>query len=170
MHQTFDDVCRSDDKRLLGSTQWMFLDTAIGAGRERALQLMGTGIMTETIIEPRRAALITGIFCLPFAAAVLIPLFGVEPLLGMFKTVATIDGQQVSPLGRFMILGALLLLPVAFLVNLSSMLARPTKKRKISFHPRLVNLALGGVVLSTIVFIASWMVVESVDCSRGICD
>ena len=156
MQQTFDDACQ-DRQGTLGSRFVLatFASVIAGIVREQAIQLWQVCIMKKTLIDPRRAAIISLILCLPFFVSALIALFPIEPLFGVFKGLATEDGQQLNSFGRIMIFGGVLLLPVALLLNLLSMLTRRTVEKRMSFQPRLVNIVLGGVALSAIFLLGS---------------
>jgi hypothetical protein len=77
--------------------------------------------------------------------------------------------MEINILGRIVIYGGLLLLPVAFALNLQPMLKRegPGGKRKLYA----INLIVGAAILLLIVFTWGALLVEQVYCLRVIrCD
>jgi hypothetical protein len=162
IEQTLADVTKYEDGppfRLIGNL-------AIGIAREHISEFRLSMVMNEMITNPKWAAVGSSIMCLPLLGAFLVPVLDIEPFLSWFKAAATIDGQQINSLGRVIIFGGVLLLPLAVLANLSAMFTR----RTIRFRPRAINLVLGCAMLSATLFIGGWMVVEAYNCSKGICD
>jgi len=79
------------------------------------------------------------------------------------------DGQQINNLGRIVIFGGLLLLPVAFVLNLQPLLVRagPEQKRT----PHAINLLLGAAILLLVLLTWGGLILESIYCLQGIrCD
>ena len=72
-------------------------------------------------------------------------------------------------LGRIVIYGGLLLLPIAFVLNLRPMLKRegPEGKRRLYT----INLIVGAAILLLIIFTWGGLILEEIYCLRGIrCD
>lgn len=159
VEQTLEDLFR--ERRGMGFG--IVADITEAIIREHIMELRK---MSERITDPWSPATVSVVLCLPFLASALIPVFEIEPLLGVLKSLMTTDGQQLNNLGRMTVFGGVFLLPVAFLINLTSMFMKKEK----SFRPRTLNLVLGLSVLSVIVMLTGWMVREAISCSRGICD
>lgn len=125
--------------------------------------------MKNMLTNPRSAAMMSFILCMPLAVPYLILMYDMEPLIGPLNNLLTIDGQQINNLGRIVIFGGLLLLPVAFVLNLLPILSRAGPEQKRTFH--VVNLILGAAILLFITFTWGGLIVEEIYCLRGIrCD
>jgi hypothetical protein len=74
-----------------------------------------------------------------------------------------------NPLGRIVIYGGLLLLPVAFALNLQPMLKKegPEGKRRLYA----INMIVGAAILLLIIFTWGSLIMEGIYCLQGIlCD
>ena len=69
-------------------------------------------------INPKSAAIIGLILAMPLAILLLIEVYSIEPLSSFFRALTTeADGYQLNSFGAALTIGALLLLPAAFLIN-----------------------------------------------------
>jgi hypothetical protein len=96
-------------------------------------------------------------------------MFNIEPLVKPLNNLFTIDGQEINMLGRIVIYGGLLLLPVAFALNLRPILKRegPEGKRRLYA----LNLIVGTAILLLTTFTWGGLILEEIYCLRGIrCD
>ena len=172
MEQTFDDLCREWAKNTpvtFGFLLRIFVDTAIGVGKENMSQVLQKGAFKNIVLSPWPAAMVSVLLCLPFAVT-LVPLLEIDLLTNPLRAVFTIDGQQLNMIGRIMVFGGTILLPVALLLNLVPMFTMAGGTKRISFSPRPVNLIAGLAVLLPILIMARWMILEAISCSNGICD
>ena len=151
----------------------IFAETTIGIVREHLLILIKGDIMKNMLASPRSAALTSLILAMPLGFTYVALMFNIEPLARLLNNLFTMEGQpgqmEINILGRIVIYGGLLLLPVAFAFNLQPMLKRegPGGKRKLYA----INLIVGAAILLLIVFTWGGLLVEQVYCLRGIrCD
>ena len=129
--------------------------------------------MKNMLASPRLAALTSLILAMPLGFTYVALMFNIEPLARLLNNLFTMEGQpgqmEINILGRIVIYGGLLLLPVAFAFNLQPMLKRegPGGKRKLYA----INLIVGAAILLLIVFTWGGLLVEQVYCLRVIrCD
>ena len=72
-------------------------------------------------------------------------------------------------LGRIVVFGGLLVLPVAFALDLQPMLKKEGAAQKRRLHA--LNLSVGALILLLIIFMWGGLIVEEIYCLRGIrCD
>ena len=127
--------------------------------------------MKNITTNPRSAAIMSFILCLPLAVPYVILMYDIEPLIGPLNNLLTIEGQQgdINMLGRIVIFGGLLLLPVAFVLNLQPMLRREGPERKRTLYA--INLILGAIIFLFIALTWGGLILEEIYCLRGIrCD
>ena len=171
MEQTFNDIC-SEQKR--GTARGFFVlliftETDIGIVREHLILLMEGNIMKSILANPRSAAITSFILSLPIGLLRLILGSDIEPLIAPLESVLTIDGSQPNVLGYTIICGGLLLLPVAFVLNLLPMLKREGPEGKRTLYT--FNLIVGAAILLLIIFTWGGLIIEEIYCLRGIrCD
>ena len=173
MQQTFNDLYnerkRQTERGLLGFVLWMFVETCAGVVREHVLLITQGDTMKNILTNPRSAATMSFILCLPLAVPYVILMFDMEPLIRPLKNLLTIDGQQINNLGRVVVFGGLLLLPVALALNLQPVLRREGSERKRTIHA--VNLIVGTAILLLITLTWGSLILEEIYCLRGIrCD
>ena len=172
MKQTFNDLYIEKKQKTQGLSSfilWMFIETGMGIIREYILILWQGDMMKNILTNPKSAAMISFILCLPLAVPFVILMADVQPLVEPLKNLLTIDGQQINTLGRIVFLGGLLLLPAAFLLNLQPMLVREGPGQKRTFHT--INLIVGAAILLLITFTWGALIVEEIYCLQGIrCD
>ena len=173
MEQTFHDLC-NEQKR--GPARGfvvlsIFTETAIGIVQEHLVLLMEGDVMKNILANPRSAALISFILCLPLGIPYLAFMSDIKPLTGPLNNLFSIAGRpgQINMLGRIVIFGGLLLLPLAFVLNLQPRLRRQGPEGKRRFHT--INLFVGAAILLLIIFTWGGLILEEIDCLRGIrCD
>jgi len=173
MQQTFHDLY-NEQKR--GTARGfvvlsLFTETALGIAHEHLLLLIEGDIMKTILANPRLAAITSLILSLPLGLTFVAFMFDIEPLVKPLNDLFTIEGQQgqINTLGRIVIYGGLLLLPLAFALNLQSLLKREGPEGKRSLYT--INLIIGAAILLLIIFTWGGLLVEEIYCLRGIrCD
>jgi len=171
MEQTFNDLYKEQQTERGGFdfVFWIFVETGIGIFQEHALLLTQGNAMKNIISNPTSAAITSFILSLPLGLTFVAFMFDIEPLVKPLNNLFTIDGQQINNLGRIVIFGGLLLLPVAFALNLRPILKRegPEGKRRLYA----LNLIVGTAILLLITFTWGGLILEEIYCLRGIrCD
>jgi hypothetical protein len=128
--------------------------------------------MNETITNPRLAALVSAVLFLPFVVTFTIPWLNIAPFDQQMRTLFTDSGGGgLNGLGFVVMFGGLVLVPVAFIVNLTSMITkRSLDARRALRFPRPANLILGCSMLLTMVMIAFLAATEAYNCTNGVCD
>ncbi|MCI0549543.1 MAG: hypothetical protein L0287_01170 [Anaerolineae bacterium] len=125
--------------------------------------------MKTILANPRLAAITSLILSLPLGLTFVAFMFDIELLVKPLKDRFTMDGQQINNLGRIVIFGGLLLLPLAFALNLQTMLIREGPEQKRTLHA--INFIVGAIILLLIIFTWGGLIVEEIYCLRGIrCD
>ena len=171
MEQTFNDLC--NERKQQPSRGFfvlsIFTETAIGIVREHLLLLIEGDVMKTILANPKLAAITSFIFSLPLGLTFVAFMFDIEPLVKPLNNLFTIDGQQINNLGRIVIFGGLLLLPLAFVLNLRSLLRKegPEGKRRLYA----LNLIVGAAILLLITFTWGGLILEEIYCLQGVrCD
>lgn len=175
MEQTFKDLYnerkRRKDQGLFCFVLWTFIETAIGIVQEHLFLLIEGDVMKNRLANPRSAAITSLILALPLGLTFVAFMFNIEPLVKPLNNLFTIEGQQgeINTLGRIVIYGGLLFLPVAFVLNLRPLLKKegPEGKRRLYA----LNLIVGAAILLLITFTWGGLILEEIYCLRGIrCD
>jgi hypothetical protein len=127
--------------------------------------------MKNIISNPTSAVVTSLILSLPLGLTFIAFMFDIELLVKPLNELFTIEGKQgeINTLGRIVIYGGLLLLPVAFVLNLRPLLAKegPEGKRRLYA----LNLIVGISILLLITFTWGGLILEEIYCLRGIrCD
>jgi uncharacterized membrane protein len=128
-------------------------------------------VVKNVLVNPRSAALISLILSLPLGLTFVAFMFDIELLEKPLNNLFIIDGSRgdINTLGRIVISGGLLMLPVAFALNLRSMLRREGVEGNRRLYT--LNLIVGALILLLIIFTWGGLIVEEIDCLRGIrCD
>ncbi len=177
MQQTFSDLYNERKKQtkhgLFVFVLWMFLETSTGILKEHILVLRKGDSMKNLLANHNAAAITSFILAMPLGFTYVALMFNIEPLARVLNNLFTIEGRQgeieINMLGRIVIYGGLLLLPVAFVFNLQPMLKREGPEGKRRLHA--INLIVGAVILLLIVFTWGGLLMEEIYCLRGIrCD
>ena len=171
MEQTFTDLYRErqTQRGLYGFVIWMFAETVVGILKEHILLIAQGDAMKPILSNPRSAAITSLLLSLPLGLTFAAFILDIEPLTKVLNNLFTIDGQQINMLGRIVIYGGLLLLPIAFVLNLRPMWRKqePEGKRRLY----IVNLIVGIGILLLITFIWGGLILEQIYCLQGIrCD
>ncbi len=147
----------------------LFAETAVGIVHEHLILLIEGDVMKTILANPRLAAITSLILSLPLGLTFVAFMFDIELLVKPLKDRFTMDGQQINNLGRIVIFGGLLLLPLAFALNLQTMLIREGPEQKRTLHA--INFIVGAIILLLIIFTWGGLIVEEIYCLRGIrCD
>jgi dolichyl-phosphate-mannose--protein O-mannosyl transferase len=170
MEQTFHDLC-IDQQR--GPARGFFVlstftETSVGIAQEHLYLIMKGNAMKKFIMYSRSAAITSLILSLPLGLLLLILFSGIEPLITAVESMLTVDGV-LNVLGRIILFGGMLLLPVAFMLNLRPMLKREGTERKRRLYA--INLIVGAIIVLLIAVMWGGLLVEAIYCLRGIrCD
>lgn len=127
--------------------------------------------MKNMLANPRSAAITSLIISLPLGLTFVAFMFDIQPLVKPLNNLFTIEGQQgdINMLGRIVIYGVLLLLPLAFVRNLRPLLKKegPDQKRRLYT----IDLFVGAIISLLIIFTWGGLILEEIYCLRGIrCD
>ncbi len=171
MRQTFDDLCaerKNQRKPVHVFVLFTFVETLAGIVREHVLQIRPGDIM-KNITDPIPAASISFILALPIGLLAAIFFFDIELLQAPVKYALSVDGQQVNMFGRVVLLGGMLALPVAFVLDLVPMIKSFRTGGKLAAHP--ANLIVGVLIFALMTVTWGGLVLETVRCGMGIsCD
>jgi hypothetical protein len=171
MEQTFHDL-RNEQKGRIANGFFMlslFAETAVGIIREHLFLFMEGGIMKNILANPTSAAIISFILALPIGFLRLVLGSDIEPLVAPIESVLTIDGSRPNVPGYAIICGGLLLLPVAFVLNLRPILKRESPEGTRRLYT--LNLIVGLLLLLLIISTWGGLILEEIYCLRGIsCD
>ena len=171
MEQTFNDLYRErqKDRGLPGFVFWMFVETSVGIIREHALVWAQGDSMKAMLSNPTSAAMVSLILSLPLGLLFIIFNFDIKPLTTLVTSWLTFNGSDVNGLGRLVLIGGLLLLPVAFVINLLPLLKKEAPEIKRKLHA--ANVIVGVLILMIIVISWGGLLVEEIYCLQGIrCD
>ena len=127
--------------------------------------------MKNILLNPGAAAITSIFLSLPLGFIFVAFMFDIQPLIKPLNSLFTIQGQQgqINGLGRIVILGGLLLLPVALALNLRALLKREGPEGKRKLHA--LNLIVGAILLLLIIFTWGGLMLEEIYCIQGIrCD
>lgn len=175
MEQTFNDLCverkRGTERGWFGFVLWMFVETVVGIIKEHALRMKEGNTMKQTLIHPRTAAIIGCILSLPFALLFTLLMLNIEPNFGPLQPLLqNPDPDQPNVVGSLIALGTVLLVLVAFMLNLRLIGRTVRAGGSITTHP--VNLALAVAAFAGIVFVVGAIIVDQYPCWVGVpnCD
>jgi hypothetical protein len=170
MEQTFNDLYK-ERKQRPGYSFFLlaiFTETTIGIFQEHLYLLVEGNIMKNTLTHPRSAAITSFILALPLGLLMLILFSDIERLIEPVESALTVDGVP-NLLGRIVLFGGMLLLPVAFVLNLQPMLKKEGSEGKRRLYA--LNLIVGAIILFLITVTWGALLVEEIYCLRGIrCD
>ena len=175
MEQTFQDLYNEQKHQhaRIFFVLSIFIETASGIVQEHLYLLMEGDVMKGILANPTSAAITSLILAMPLGLTYVVLMFNIEPLARVLNNLFTVDGQQgelqINMLGRIVIYGGLLMLPVAFALNLRSKLRREGVEGNRRLY--ILNLIVGALILLLIIFTWGGLIVEKIDCLRGIrCD
>ena len=127
--------------------------------------------MKNSLTNPRSAAIISGIICLPFAFLFALLVLNIEPNFGPLQPLLNNpDPDQPDVLGSLIALGTFLLVLAAFMINLIQIVRTVRAGGSITAHP--VNLVLAIATLAAIVVVIGAIIVDQYPCWIGVpnCD
>ena len=95
--------------------------------------------------------------------------FGYKAIDAPATSWLTVNGSDVNGLGRIVLIGGLLLLPVSFVINLLPTLKREGLEGKRKLYP--ANVIVGIIILVLITVTWGGLILEGIYCLQGIrCD
>ena len=176
MRQTFSDLCRERQRQArpisFGFLFWTFGETFAGIVRENLIQIKKGATMENIISKQKSAALIGFLSAMPLAIILLIEISGVEPLHSFFVALTTESGYnpRLSAFGRIFILGALLLLPVGFLISFVPVVRNARAGYGWTANP--VALLIAAALFIFIAILVTGFVIDQYPCWIGVpnCD
>lgn len=127
--------------------------------------------MNSKAMLPKSAAIVSFILCLPVTILFTMLVLHIEPDFGPLNPILTSpDPDQPDVGGSLLALGLLLLLPVAFIINLRIIAQAKRAGRSITTYP--TNLVLAIASLSLITLIVGSIVADQYPCWIGVpnCD
>src|SRR5688572_3497024 len=122
-------------------------------------------------MSPKSAAILGLILAMPLAILVLIEVYSIEPLSGFFRALTTeADGHQLNSFGAALTIGALLLLPAAFLINFIPIARNLRAGNQLTANP--VNLLFAAVLFIFIATLVVTLIIDQYPCWMGVanCD
>jgi len=126
----------------------------------------------ENIISNNKSSAIIGfLLAMPLTILLSIEIFDIEPLSGFFKTLTTEpDSQRLSAFGRIITIGALLLLPLGFIVSLSPVVRNVRAGNGLTANP--INLLIAAALFIFIATLVISFVIDQYPCWIGVpnCD
>jgi len=173
MQQTFNDRYNEQKRltqhRLFGFLLWIFVETTIGIVQEHLIVVTEGDIMKNMLANPRLAAITSFILALPLGLMYIAFMFDIQPLIKPLKALLTTNGSDLNNFGRLVLFGGLLLLPIAFALNLQPSLKKIGPEGKRIFYA--INIIVGAAILLLIIFTWGGLIMESIYCLQGIrCD
>ena len=125
----------------------------------------------ENTANNRSSAIIGFLLATPLAVLLLVMTYDIEPLSSFYKTFTTeADGYRINVLGRFLEIGALLLLPLGLIVNLMPVMRDVRAGNGWAAHP--INLLIATALVIFVGILVISFVVDQYPCWIGIpnCD
>lgn len=125
----------------------------------------------ENISNNRSSAIIGFLLATPLAVLLLVMTYNIEPLSSFYKTLTTeADGYRINVLGRILEIGALLLLPLGFIVNLMPVVRDVRAGKGLAVHP--INLLIATALVIFIGILVISFVADQYPCWIGVpnCD
>ena len=171
MEQTFNDLYRErqQEHRLFSFVFWTFAETGVGILQEHILVIRQGAGMKNMISNPTSAAITSFILSLPLGLTFIAFMFEIEQLAKPITAIFTSNGYDLTMPGRIFMISGLILLPVAFVLNLLPMLKRagPERRRRLFA----INFIVGLIILLLIAFTWGGLILEEIYCLQGIrCD
>ena len=171
MEQTFTDLYREQQTMpgLFGLISWTFSETAMGIIKEHLL-IIRQGYFMKSILTNHNSAAITSlILSLPMGLIFVAFMFDMEQLTKPLTAILTTNGYDLNSPGRIFLMSGLLLLPVAFVLNLRTMLKSEAPEGKRRLYT--INLVVCILILLLILFTWGGLFLEEIYCLQGIrCD
>jgi hypothetical protein len=176
MEQTFHDLCNERNGRAkqisFGFLVWMFIETSAGIVKEHLMNIK-RGATMENIISNHKSATIIGFLsAMPLAILLLIEVSGIEPLHGFLVALTTEAGNnpRLNTFGKILTLGALLLLPLGFII--SSMPVVRNARAGYGFTANPINMLIAAALFIFIAILIITFVIDQYPCWIGVpnCD
>ena len=175
MQQTFNDLCNERKQQAkqisFGFLFWMLIETFAGIVKEHLIQIKGGKIMENIISNNKSSAIIGFLLAMPLAVLLLIMIYDIEPLTGFYKTLTTeADGYRINVFGRIFEIGALLLLPLGFIISLVPIVRNARAGYGFTANP--VNLLIAVALFIFIAILVITFVIDQYPCWIGVpnCD
>lgn len=171
MQQTFNDLYQEQKHRPARGffILSIFIETAIGIAREHLLLLMEGAVMKNMLANPSGAAITSLILSLPIGLTFIAFMFEIEQFAKPITALFTSNGYDLNAPGRIFMIGGLLLLPVAFVLNLRPLLRKEGAEGKRRLYP--INTIVGVIIVLLIAVTWGGLIVEEIYCLGGLrCD
>jgi hypothetical protein len=176
MEQTFNDLCNERKQRAeqlsFGFLLWMFIETFAGIVKEHLINIKRGAAMENIISNQKSATIIGSLSVVPLALILLIEISGIEPFHSFFVALTTESGNnpRLSTSGRILTLGALLLLPIGFIVSLAPVVRNA--RAGYGFATNFFNLLIAVALFIFIAILVSNFVIDQYPCWIGVpnCD
>jgi len=175
MKQTFNDLCnerkQQTERGLFGFVLWMFIETSAGIVKENLTEIKRGEIIENIISNNKSSAIIGFLLAVPLTILLSIEIFDIEPLSGFFKTLTTEpDSQRLSAFGRIITIGALLLLPLGFIVSLAPVVRNVRAGNGLTANP--INLLIAAALFIFIATLVISFIIDQYPCWIGVpnCD
>ncbi len=128
--------------------------------------------MENIISRHKSAALIGFLLAMPLAILLLIEISGIEPLHGFLVTLTTEAGNnpRLNTFGKILTLGALLLLPLGFIISLAPVVRNARTSYGFAANP--FNLLIAAALFIFIAWLAISFIIDQYPCWIGVpnCD
>jgi hypothetical protein len=127
--------------------------------------------MSNPSAQTRSIAILSGVLCLPFAAIFTLLITHIEPNFGPVQPLLNNPNpDQPDVPGSLIVLGTLLLVIAAFIINLLPILRSVRSGGSIAAHP--VNLIFAILTLADILWVFGSMILDQYPCWIGVpnCD
>ncbi|MDQ3062897.1 MAG: hypothetical protein M3R14_08570 [Acidobacteriota bacterium] len=175
MEQTFNDLCNerkhNAEQGLFGFVLWMFIETTIGIIKEHLILIKKGKIMENIITNHKSSAIVGLLLAMPLAILLLIEMFDIEPLSSFFKALTTeADGYRLNAFGAVLTIGALLLLPLGFIISLVPVVRNVRAGNGFTANP--VNLLIAVALFIFIARLIIGFIIDQYPCWIGVpnCD
>jgi hypothetical protein len=173
MKQTFNNLYRErqTERGLFSFVFWTFTETGVRILQEHILLIKQGDGMKNMLSNPTSAAITSLILSLPLGLNFVAFMLDIQPLIKPLNDLFTIDGRhgEINTLGRIVIYGGLLLLPLAFVLNLRPLLRKEGAEGKRKLYA--LNLIIAVAILLLIILMWGGLLMEEIYCLRGIrCD
>ena len=150
---------------------WLFMETSAGIVREDLAEIKREGIMEKLTSNNRTSAIIGLLLAMPLAVLLMITVYDIAPLSGLYKTLTTeADGHRINGPGRAFEIGALLLLALGFIVTVVPFVRNVRSGSRSTASP--INLLIVAALFIFIATLVIAFVIDQYPCWTGVpnCD
>jgi hypothetical protein len=176
IEQTFNDLCherkRQAKQASYGFLLWMFIETFAGIVKEHLINIKRGATMENIISNSKSATVIGFLLALPLAILLLIEISGIEPLHGYLVTLTTEAGNnpRLNTFGKILTLGAILLLPLGFIISLMPIVRNA--RAGYGFIASPINILISVALFVFIAILVTGFVIDQYPCWIGVpnCD